>query len=168
MKISTLEEYAVRCLSQLARAEGKLTIGAIAELEGLSEENTAKVMARLRSMGLARSLRGKDGGYLLARPAEQISLAEVLEGVAGELFQLERCHGDRGDRAGCVHHAECSLRPMWARLEQVVHDFLSALTIADLLREESAMRNVVRALSHRHPALELSTEADSDRAATSS
>ncbi len=168
MKISTLEEYAVRCLSQLARAEGKLTIGAIAELEGLSEENTAKVMARLRAIGLARSLRGKDGGYLLARPPEQISLAEVLEGVAGELFQLERCHGDHGSRSGCVHHAECSLRPMWARLEQVVHDFLSALTIADLLREESAMRTVVSALSHRPSALDITTAAEPDRAAPSS
>lgn len=154
MKISTLEEHALRCLSQLARQSGKVTIARIAGGEGLSEENTAKVMGRLRARGFVRSIRGKDGGYVLSRPAQEISVAEVIESVSGSLFELERCQGKSPQSAGCIHDEDCSLRPMWTKLELLVHDFLDSLTIADLIQDESAAARrvgaVLRALDTQH------------------
>ncbi len=154
MKISTLEEYGIRCLSQLARADGKVTIARIAEAEGLSEENTAKVMSRLRMLGFAQSIRGKDGGYVLARPADGISVAEVIEKLAGSLFELERCEGPSEASPGCIHKGDCSLRPMWTKLEEIVHAFLAEISIADLVQEETAatdrVLNVLHKLSSAH------------------
>ncbi len=132
MKISLLEEYGLRCLAQLASGPGKMTIAQIAREQGLSEENTAKVMARLRALGFVASLRGKGGGYLLARPAAQISLAEVVEKISGCLFEIERCHTE-----SCTHRNGCALRPVWTQLEILVHDFLDALSIADLTAKEA-------------------------------
>jgi Rrf2 family protein len=148
MKISTLEEYSIRCLGQLTRSSGKLTIAQIADAEGLTEENTAKVMARLRTHGLVRSIRGKDGGYLLARPADQITVAEVIDSVTGTLVEWERCHGnDPGD--GCIHRNDCGLRPVWNNLGRLVDTFLRSITLADLIDDEKAVARRMREVRAR-------------------
>lgn len=148
MKISTLEEYSIRCLGQLTRAPGKMTIAQIADAEGLTEENTAKVMARLRTHGLVRSIRGKDGGYLLARPAEEISVAEVIDSVTGSLVEWERCHGTHtGD--GCIHREDCGLRPVWNNLGRLVDSFLRGITLADLVDSEKAVARRIREVRAR-------------------
>ncbi len=136
MKVTSQEEYAIRCLGQLARGEGKSTIAHIATAVGLSDENTAKIMGRLRQMGLVQSIRGKEGGYVLARGPEQISVAEVIEGMSGGVFELERCSG-ANEGQGCVYHGDCGLRPVWITLGGIVHDFLSSITLADILATET-------------------------------
>lgn len=135
MKITAQEEYAIRCLGQLARTDGKATISKIAEEVGLSDENTAKIMARLRLLGLVHSIRGKEGGYVLSRPADKISVAEVLEGMSGGVFELERCITAREGK-GCVYHHDCGIRPVWLTLGGLVHDFLSSVTLAGVLASE--------------------------------
>lgn len=132
MKISTLEEYGIRCLAQLARSQRKLTIGEVAAAEGLSLENAAKILARLRSIGLVTSLRGKEGGYLLARPPQEIAVSEIIEGMNGAVFEFERCKSGV-DGAGCVHDAGCGLRPVWEQLGGLIHNFLSAVTLDDIV-----------------------------------
>ncbi len=135
MKVTSQEEYAIRCLGQLARAEGKTTISQIAVAVGLSDENTAKIMSRLRQLGLVRSIRGKEGGYVLARGADEISVAEVIEGISGGVFELERCSGgDAGQ--GCVYHGDCGIRPVWLTLGGIVHEFLASISLADVLATE--------------------------------
>ena len=81
MKISAHEEYGLRCLVQLARAEGEgesLTLHQIAEREGLSVANAGKLMWILMKAGLVSAQRGTNGGYSLARPAAEIRLNEVI------------------------------------------------------------------------------------------
>ena len=138
MKISSLEEYGIRCLSQLARSQRKLTIGEIAAAEGLSLENAAKILARLRAIGLVTSLRGKEGGYLLARPPGEIAVSEIIEGMNGAVFEFERCKSGT-DGAGCVHDAGCGLRPVWAHLGSLIHNFLSSVTLADVVARSEAL-----------------------------
>ncbi len=138
MKITAQEEYAIRCLGQLARSDGKATISKIAEQVGLSDENTAKIMARLRQLGLVHSIRGKEGGYVLARPADQISVAEVIEGMSGGVFELERCATGRAGK-GCANERNCGIRPVWLTLGGLVHDFLGAITLASILSNEGAV-----------------------------
>lgn len=132
MKISAHEEYGIRCLAQLAKAQAKLTIGEIAQGEGLTLENAAKVMARLRQLELVHSLRGKEGGYVLARPPAEISIGEVIRGMSGGLFELERCEGLR-DREACVHLPDCGLKPIWTSLGGLVSSFLDSITLADIV-----------------------------------
>jgi Rrf2 family protein len=146
MKITAQEEYAIRCLGQLARSDGKTTISRIADEVGLSDENTAKIMARLRQLGLVQSIRGKEGGYVLARPADQISVAEVIEGMSGGVFELERCAAAREGK-GCVYQRDCGIRPVWLTLGGLVHDFLGAITLAAILSNEGFVNQRVAQLA---------------------
>jgi Rrf2 family protein len=120
MKVSAQEEYGLRCLLQLARlGEGEfLTLGQIAEREGMSQANAGKVLWLLNKAGLVSSIRGTKGGYMLTRPAADVRLSEVIK-VLDEpgRARLVRPHGrlrhplghrqrPRGGRAGAVgHHA---------------------------------------------------------------
>lgn len=155
MKFSLIEDYSLRCLTYLARhPRQKVTLGRIAEAEGLSVENTAKIMARLRDAGLVDSFRGKDGGYALAFPAEQLSIARILGSVSGEFFELDLCRGDATDGA-CVHHGECNIRSVWTSLASVIHGFLEQVTLADLLKPHplvdlETLRSVVRETTASH------------------
>src|SRR5918998_6680288 len=81
MKVSAQEEYGLRCLVQLARlGEGEfLTLPQIAEREGMSQANAGKVLWLLSKAGLVSSIRGTKGGYMLARPAAEVRLSEVIQ-----------------------------------------------------------------------------------------
>ncbi|HNL27895.1 MAG TPA: Rrf2 family transcriptional regulator, partial [bacterium] len=88
MKFSTQEEYGLRCLLQIARSTNKngMTIPQISQAEGLSEANVAKMLRILRMGGIIESARGHEGGYRLARTADQIRIGDVLTVLGGRLF----------------------------------------------------------------------------------
>ena len=148
MRISTLEDQCLRCLARVAGSGGRVTIGRIAELEGLSVENTAKILGRLRESGLIESHRGKDGGYTLARPAETISVSEVLTAIGGELFEYERCTGS-DDTGPCVHEPDCGLRPIWGTLGDLMNALLASISLADLVGDREALSNRLAEIRRR-------------------
>jgi Rrf2 family protein len=80
MKLSSQEEYGLRCLLRVGRegTSGRVTISELSRAEGISEPNAAKMMRILREGGFVASTRGQSGGYALSRPAEQINVGEVL------------------------------------------------------------------------------------------
>src|ERR1044072_4330280 len=87
MKISAQEEYGLRCLLQLARAETlgeSLTLPQLARLEGISTANAGKLMWIMAKAGLVQSTRGIKGGYTLARPAPKIRLNKVIRVLEGK------------------------------------------------------------------------------------
>src|SRR5208337_2362777 len=89
MKITAQEEYGLRCLLMLARAEeggNSLTIPEIAAAEGLSAPYVAKLLAVMRQAGLIESVRGRTGGYRLARPTAEVRLGRVLMVLGDPLF----------------------------------------------------------------------------------
>ena len=152
MKLTAQEEYGLRCLWQLVRApSGSLTIPEIARAESLTPADVAKLMGILRRLGLVKSTRGQKGGYELARPADQIPLAEVLFGLGGHLYSLEFCRRHSGARAECVHQSDCSIRALFAALEHGVVQALSGLTIHDLIRSERAMHGWIQLRGREAP-----------------
>ena len=145
MKLTAQEEYGLRCLWQLAREpSGALTIPEIARAESMTPAYVAKLMGILRRLDLVRSTRGQKGGYELARPADQIPLAEVLFGLGGHLYSFEYCRNHAGGRGECVHNSDCSVRALFIALEQGVARALAGLTLQDLIRNERAMRSWVQ------------------------
>jgi Rrf2 family protein len=134
MKITAQEEYGLRCLLQLARHHGAepLTLGVIAEDEGLSVPYAGKLMNHLRQSGLVESVRGRSGGYVLARPAEEITLADALEVLGGSFFSSGFCDEHNGTHASCVHLGECSIRSLWGVLGDIFDRVLKRTTLADL------------------------------------
>lgn len=138
MKISAQEEYGLRCLLQLAKAEvhtESLTLGQIAALEGISVANAGKLMWILNKAGLVQSQRGTKGGYRLARPAADIHLNEVIS-VLDERVETH-CKSYAGVLESCVHTGDCGIRPVIVELHQIVQNALSEITLSQLLGTEA-------------------------------
>ena len=139
MKLSSQEEYGLRCLLQLARAgdTASLTISDMAGREGISSPNVAKIMRILRRAGLVRSTRGKAGGYSLSRPAADVRALEVVSALGGRLFDPGFCDRHAGVEAHCLNTRDCSIRPVLRGLQDAVDQVLGELTLASLLGSES-------------------------------
>jgi len=135
MKITAQEEYGLRCALQLALVQpgGSLTIPDIAEREGLSAAYAGKLLALMRRNGLVRSVRGRSGGYALARPIEEISIAEVLRAFGSRPWHDDHCSRHAGVLEVCVHAAGCSVRSLWGSLDLIVDRLFSSITLADLV-----------------------------------
>src|SRR5438132_1347542 len=116
MRLSAQEEYGLRCLLQVAREpEGALTTPQLAEREGLGAAHVHKLMRLLRRGGLGNSVRGRNGGYQLARPAEQISVASVLAVLGGNLYSRDFCGQHKGVEPVCVRNRQSAIRPSTRR-----------------------------------------------------
>jgi Rrf2 family protein len=142
VKLSSQEEYGLRCLLRLGQQPpgASLTIAQLSRGEGISAPNVAKMMRVLRRGGLVRSARGKDGGYALARPAEQIRVSEALAVLGGRLFDAGFCDTHSGTTGLCANMGDCSIRSVWRLLQEAIDGVLGRITLKDLLRSESDMR----------------------------
>ena len=149
MKLSAQEEYGLRCLLHLARrGEGEsLTIPEISRAEGLSVPNVAKLMRLLRMGDFVKSARGQSGGYTLARPAEEISVVQVMELLGGPFFSPAFCQRHTGTEDRCAHAVDCPLRTLWTTVQTVLTAVLGKTTLADLTCAEREMSQRIRDLT---------------------
>jgi Rrf2 family protein len=149
MKITSQEEYGLRCLLRLASAEEghSLTIPEIAASEGLSPPYVAKLLSVLRQGGLIESVRGRAGGYRLARPSTEITLGSVMKVVGEPLYDdpsyCQR-HAGTETEGNCVHRGACSLRALWQTLEEWMRHTFEQVTLADLLQSEHQLTDLLR------------------------
>ncbi len=142
MQLLASEEYGLRCLLRLAAADGgggPVPVASVARAEGLSADYAAKLLRRLRLAGLVTSVRGAEGGYRLARPVDEISVWSALCALGGEFFDADFCSCHPGERRRCVRSRDCSLRPLWRRLQDTLRHTLEQVSLADLQRDERAM-----------------------------
>ncbi|MCA1621043.1 MAG: Rrf2 family transcriptional regulator [Acidobacteria bacterium] len=154
MKVSAQEEYGLRCLMHLARlgAGEFLTLGQIAEREGMSQANTGKVLWLLNKAGLVTSIRGTKGGYMLARPAGDVRLSEVIKVLdAGEVEG--HCKTYPGVLDSCVHTGDCGIRSVIVNVHEVVERALSGITLAQLAGSEQAAETTLHQIQGVRPAL---------------
>jgi Rrf2 family cysteine metabolism transcriptional repressor len=119
MMFSTKAEYGVRVMTHLARQDGTqpVSLGAIAEAEGMPLAYLEHIVQRLRRAELVESHRGAHGGYTLARPARDITMAAVVSALEGEIAPIE-CISAGGDGA----------------LVCAIVRTLEEMTLADLIR----------------------------------
>src|SRR5690349_22911214 len=99
MKLSSNEEYGLRCLVRLGFEGQGLTIPEISQAEGVSPAYAAKILRELRKGGFVKAARGKAGGYTLARPAENIVIGDVMDVLGGRLFESDFCDSHSGQNA---------------------------------------------------------------------
>lgn len=139
MKVTSMEEYGLRCMLQLAlaRTDEPVSVASVAENEGLSTEYAGKLLNLLRQAELVESIRGRNGGFVLARPPEEISLADILRVFSTDLFDVEYCNRFTGAEESCVHTTSCALRPVWWTLSGMVTKTLEAISLMDVMCEES-------------------------------
>jgi Rrf2 family transcriptional regulator, cysteine metabolism repressor len=141
MMFSTKAEYGVRVMAHLARKDGEvpISLGSIADAEGLPLAYLEHLVQRLRRAGLVESRRGAHGGYSLAQPADAISMADVVRALEGEIAPIE-CISSAADgslvcaREGEPGHDPCPTKLLWTRVQGSIVRTLDDMTLADLVR----------------------------------
>ena len=144
MKFSSQEEYGLRCLLRIGKAEPKgLTIPEISEMEGMSTAHVGKLLRILRLGEIIESERGQNGGYRLARPAEEILISDVLTALGGRLFEANFCQDHSGVATICTNSIDCSVRSLWSTIQNMLDGLLSKITLKDLLGKEEVVSIIV-------------------------
>jgi Rrf2 family cysteine metabolism transcriptional repressor len=139
MMFSTKAEYGVRVMVELARRAGDdpVPLAEIAAHDGLPLAYLEHLVARLRKASLVDSRRGSRGGYMLARPATEITMAEVVEALEGSIAPIE-CISQAADGSiVCAREASadhvCPTKLLWTRVRMSIVSTLRETTLADLL-----------------------------------
>ena len=138
MKITAQDEYGLRILVRIAKCKDQtgLSIPQLSEAEGLSRPNVSKLTRILRIEGLINSTKGHVGGYVLARPAADITVNDVLKALGGRLFDEEFCANHVGVLKLCTNSIDCSIRSLWSMVQASIDKLLDKITLADLSNSE--------------------------------
>ena len=112
----------------------------IAEKEQLSEQYLEQLFRELKKGELVVSHRGARGGYVLARPPEEINVAQVLTVLEGSLAPMQ-CVVDGEPHDACQHSGGCPTRTIWKKLKKAMDDVLTGTTLADLLTDGIVAHN---------------------------
>ena len=133
VRVSAKADYAIRAAVELAAAgEGPVKGDRLAQAQDIPPNFLENILADLRNAGLVASRRGADGGYWLARPADQVSLADVIRAVDGPLANVR---GVRSEQVAYSGTAE-KLRDVWVAVRASLRSVLEQVTLADLASGE--------------------------------
>lgn len=138
MRLTTKGRYAVTAMLDIAlhRQQGPVSVVDIADRQAISGAYLEQLFSKLKRAGLLRSVRGPGGGYELARSIDEISVSSIIAAV-GEGVDATRCHG----ASDCQDGVTCLTHDLWTELSQEIDGFLSAITLASLVRKRE-VRNV--------------------------
>ena len=147
MRLTTKKRFAVTAMIDLAlnSGEGPVTLAAISERQKISLSYLEQLFGRLRRYGLVESVRGPGGGYCLARPDADITIADVVRAV-DEMLDATQC----GGLQNCRQAQRCMTHELWSTLNDRIYEFLSSVTLADEVKKQRqindtelpALRNV--------------------------
>ena len=137
MNLSPAAELAVKGIRLLAEKGGDrpIPLDVICKEDNLSKQYLVKIFAMLAKANLIRPVRGKHGGYLLGRPAEDICLLEIIEAVEGPLV-LNYCQHDPPQ----CEEADCPGRTLWAELQEIMKEKLASVKLADMCRPSARVK----------------------------
>lgn len=159
MKISSQEEYGLRILLRIARCheDESMSIQALSTAEGLSPAYAAKLTRILRQAGYINSNPGNVGGYILAKPATEININQVLKTLGGSLFTPEFCSDFSGTMKLCTNSVDCSVRSLWKLIQFSVDQLLDKVSLFDLIGSEKKSDNLLNylLLQHQYPKREV-------------
>ena len=132
MKLTTKGRYAVTAMLDLALHgdQGPVSLADISARQEISLSYLEQLFSRLRRQKLVVSIRGPGGGYKLSRPAAELYIAEVVDAVS-ESLDTTRC-GNKGD---CQNGEKCLTHHLWSDLSDQIHQFLSEISLGDLMRK---------------------------------
>jgi Rrf2 family protein len=135
---TTKAEYGVRLLIQLGLHGGRqpVSLKAVADAENLPLAYLERIAAMLKKAGLVEATRGAHGGYLLARPADEITMGDVVLALEGAIAPMDCFFDDRESRVLCSHVADgehCATKLLWTRVQMGVIKSLQRTTLAELV-----------------------------------
>ena len=129
MRLSARVDYALRAMAELAAADAPRTVDQLAAAQHIPSKYLENILGELRRGGLLRSQRGPDGGHRLARPPAEISIADVIRALDGELANV------RGSRPEHLAYtgAAAPLQQVWIALRANMRAVLESVTLADVV-----------------------------------
>jgi Rrf2 family transcriptional regulator, iron-sulfur cluster assembly transcription factor len=152
MRVTTWTEYSLIITIHLARrgktGNGPVAARELAETERLPGDYVEQILLRLRRAGLVESVRGAKGGYFLAKEPAQISVRDVMTASEHQTFEMN-CEHHPVDAERCGPGTACTIRPVWQALQNRVDDLLGGITLADLLKEQGEVQELVTLSSGR-------------------
>jgi Rrf2 family transcriptional regulator, iron-sulfur cluster assembly transcription factor len=134
MRLTTKGRFAVTAMVDLALRQnrGPVTLAAISERQHISLSYLEQLFGKLRRASLVSSTRGPGGGYNLAQTPASISVADIVSAV-DEPLDATQC----GGKENCHDDKRCMTHDLWATLNEKMYDYLSSVTLADLVAHQS-------------------------------
>jgi Rrf2 family transcriptional regulator, iron-sulfur cluster assembly transcription factor len=135
MRLTTKGRFAVTAMVDLAmrQTRGPVTLAAISERQHISLSYLEQLFGRLRRRKLVSSVRGPGGGYRLAQPMQGVSVADIVIAV-DEPLDATQC----GGKENCADDKRCMTHDLWATLNKKMHEYLSSVSLADLVAQQAA------------------------------
>ena len=133
MRLTTKGRFAVTAMIDLAmrQHDGPVTLAGIAERQNISLSYLEQLFGKLRRKQLVGSVRGPGGGYCLAKPLDAVSVADIIRAV-DEPMDATNCGGKRN----CHDEHLCMTHALWTSLNNRMFDYLSSVTLAELVRQQ--------------------------------
>ncbi|MFH2037699.1 MAG: Rrf2 family transcriptional regulator [Candidatus Zixiibacteriota bacterium] len=144
MKVTALEEYGLRCMLMFAKTpEKSLTIPEISEHEGLSLPYTGKLLMILKKSDLVKAERGRNGGYSLTKPPEEINLKDIFSALGDSLYGAHHCDKYSTQDECCVHAGSCQVGGLWSMFDHYITEVLKNVTLADIAAGKINYRELI-------------------------
>ncbi|MFQ5574681.1 MAG: RrF2 family transcriptional regulator [Terriglobia bacterium] len=143
MKFSAKGEYGVRAVLDIAlnQESGPVQVKEIAKRQSIPERFLEQVMSSLKKAGLVEAFRGAQGGYLLAKNASEISLADVVQSLEGPLTLMECVSEESPQR--CDQISLCVIRDVWIGVQSTIVEALASITIEEMCKKQREKENRV-------------------------
>lgn len=136
MRLSTKGRYGLRAVLDIAvNADGEaISLSRIAERQEISVNYLEQLIAKLRKSGVVNSIRGAQGGYVLAKPAKDISVGDILRSLEGDLHPVD-CSEINDADIECSHSDLCVTKYVWKRISDSINDAVDGIMLSDLVDE---------------------------------
>ncbi|HOA55724.1 MAG: Rrf2 family transcriptional regulator [Acetivibrionales bacterium] len=134
MKLSTKGRYGLKAILDLAlhSADGQITLNSIAERQGLSESYLEQLFAALKKAELIKSIRGPQGGYMLADDPENISVGDILRALEGSMAPTD-CVAENGHHDLCDSSDRCITRGVWEKIRDGINNVIDNISLQELI-----------------------------------
>ncbi len=141
MKLSTKGRYGLRAVLDLAvhTKDEAVALSQVAERQGISINYLEQLIAKLKKSGIVLGIRGAQGGYLLARPAEEISIGEILRALEGDLNPVDCSEVTNSDNP-CSQSDSCVTKYVWKRISDSINDAVDGIMLSELVSESKKVQ----------------------------
>lgn len=142
MKLTTRGQYASRAMLDLAERyhEGAVVIEEIARRQGIPKKYLERLLLDLKGAGLVQSIRGRQGGYRLLRPPQEITLGEVVRAMEGPIAPLACVDEDAPQPCDCPCADVCGLRTVWAEVRDAIAGVLDNTSLETIRQRTEKLR----------------------------
>lgn len=147
MRLTTKGRFAVTAMADLAERHGSgpVTLASISERQKISLSYLEQLFGKLRKHEIVVAVRGPGGGYYLARPANEISIADIIVAV-DEQMDATKC----GGRGNCDDNKQCSTHDLWMGLNEILHKYMAGVSLQQLVENHAKPKSDVTPMTITH------------------